>query len=166
MSCHVGGISKSDIGKESDNDSNGSNGEDDGEETSDSSGSNHKAHSPLEEDRESQDHSSGPDFEGSIHSEDGEEWYQKESEEGDDNESFEDKDSNEWLGVVKWISSNYEFAAGGDSGSLVFATEGNIIIPIGIHVGRPRSGFSIFISLETYCFKAESHGHTLEFAKR
>ncbi|MCJ1347968.1 hypothetical protein MMC31_006198, partial [Peltigera leucophlebia] len=170
ISCHVGGIWKSNRGKESDNDSNGSNGEeetctgDNEEETSDSGGSNHKADSALNKDREIQDHSStsGSDYEGSMHSEDGEEWYEKKSKEGDDNESIEDKDPDEWLGVVKWISSDYAFAAGGDSGSLVFATEGNIIIPLGIHVGRPRSGFSIFISLETYCYKAESHGHTLE----
>lgn len=70
------------------------------------------------------------------------------------------------MGFVQWISAGYDFAAGGDSGSLVFATEGNTVIPFGIHVGRPRCGFSTFVSLETYCYKVELHGNTLEFAKR
>lgn len=167
--CHSDGLWQSNISRESSHDSNGSDIEKPytkEEDTSDRTSFNSKADSSLKEDEESQDYSDASDFEASIHPEDREEWYQKESGESDDNESIEDKDSNEWLGVVQWISTDYHFAAGGDSGSLVFATEGNTLIPIGIHVGRPRSGFSIFISLETYCHKAELHGHTLEFSKK
>lgn len=165
-SCHSGGLWQSDIRRESSHDSNGSEPYTKEENTSDRSSSNSKAGSYLKEDGKSQDYSDDSDFEASIHSENREEWFQKERVESDDDESIEDKDSNEWLGVVQWISTDYSFAAGGDSGSLVFTNEGNTLIPIGIHVGRPRSGFSIFISLETYCYKAELHGHILVFAKK
>lgn len=168
-SCHSGGLWQSNISRESSHDSNGSDIEKlctKEEDTSDRSSYNSKADSSLKQDGESQDCSDASDFEASIHPEDREEWYQKESGESDDSESIEDKDPNEWFGVVQWISADYDFAAGGDSGSLVFATEGNTVISIGIRVGRPRSGFSIFISLETYCYKAELHGHILGFAKK
>jgi hypothetical protein len=52
------------------------------------------------------------------------------------------------------------FANSGDSGSLVFAREDGILIPLGIHVGSPASipHTSIFVSLETFCLEAEAEG--------
>jgi hypothetical protein len=85
-------------------------------------------------------------------------WY--EPEDGEEVEEVEemDKEDEEWLGVVQWM--DVPFAAPGDSGSLVFAREEGIIIPLGIHVGSPTSmpNTSIFISLETFCFEAEAEG--------
>jgi hypothetical protein len=85
-------------------------------------------------------------------------WY--EPEDGEEVEEVEemDKEEEEWLGVVQWM--DVPFAAPGDSGSLVFAREDGIIIPLGIHVGSPTSmpNTSIFISLETFCFEAEAEG--------
>jgi hypothetical protein len=74
----------------------------------------------------------------------------------------EEKDENEWIGVVSWM--DVPFAAGGDSGSLVFAREDGIHIPLGIHVGSPDgTQTSLFVSLETFCFEAESEGLDLRF---
>jgi hypothetical protein len=82
-------------------------------------------------------------------------WYKPEDEE----EAEEmDKEEDEWLGVVEWM--DVPFTAGGDSGSLVFTREDNIVIPLRIHVGSPASmpNTSIFVSLETFCFEAEAEG--------
>jgi hypothetical protein len=74
----------------------------------------------------------------------------------------EDKNE-EWMGVVEWIGE--PFAAPGDSGSLVFAREDGIIIPLGIHVGSPESmpNKGIFISLDAFCLGAEVEGLELHF---
>lgn len=115
--CHSGGLWQSNISRESSHDSNGSDIEKPcakEEDTSDRSSFNSKADSSLKVDGEIQEYSDASDFEASLHSEDREEWYQKESGESDVNESIEDKDYNEWLGVLQWISTDYDFAAGGD----------------------------------------------------
>ena len=69
-----------------------------------------------------------------------------------------EKGRDEWLGVVEWMDE--PFATHGDSGSLVFAREDGIHIPLGIHVGSlaNMANRSIFISLETFCLAAEEEG--------
>jgi len=73
-------------------------------------------------------------------------WYtlnEDGEEETDDEETEEaEKDDDEWLGVVEWMDPL--FSASGDSGSLVFAREDGIHIPLGIHVGSPDSEQSSF----------------------
>lgn len=68
-------------------------------------------------------------------------------------------DDMEWLGYVRWIAG-IPFSAEGDSGSLVFAIEDGVFIPLGVHVGAPSShpGHSCFVSLETFCLEAEDEG--------
>jgi len=78
-----------------------------------------------------------------------------------------DKDDLEWIGVVQWADD--PFSAPGDSGSLVFALEEGITVPLGIHVGAPEAmpRHSIFISIETYCYEAEDkEGWELCFTER
>ena len=89
----------------------------------------------------------------------------------DDNEedmNDDEKDPNEWLGLVQWTREYSPFADGGDSGSLVYTTVNNIMIPLGIHVGAPSKipYHSVFVSLETYCFEAEREGWTLRFSEQ
>jgi hypothetical protein len=55
---------------------------------------------------------------------------------GDDGDEAE-KDRNEWMGVVQWMDA--PFSAPGDSGSLVFALEDGVTVPLGIHVGAPEA---------------------------
>jgi len=87
-------------------------------------------------------------------------WYEPEGEEL--NLVGAEKDDGEWLGLVEWMDA--PFAAGGDSGSLVFAREDGIHILLEIHVGSSkRTQTSIFVSLETFCFEAESEGLELRF---
>lgn len=91
-------------------------------------------------------------------------WYNPEDEEEvEEVEKEVDKEESEWLGVVEWM--DVPFTAGGDSGSLVFAREDGIVIPLGIHVGSPASmpNTSIFISLETFCLEAEAEGLEPQF---
>ena len=93
-------------------------------------------------------------------------WYEPEKDEdkdevGEEEEEDEDeveKEDDEWLGVVEWM--DVPFANSGDSGSLVFAREDGILIPLGIHVGSPASmpNTSVFVSLETFCLGAEAEG--------
>jgi hypothetical protein len=82
---------------------------------------------------------------------------EEEVEKSKDEEEVE-KEEDEWLGVVEWM--DVPFAASGDSGSLVFAREEGIVIPLGIHVGSPESmpKTSMFVSLETLYFGAEADG--------
>jgi hypothetical protein len=89
-----------------------------------------------------------------------------EDEESDSDESDGDLDEEEWLGVVKWGET--AFSAPGDSGSLVFAMEEGVVVPLGIHIGAPTSilEHSVFISLDTFCYKAEEEGWDLAFASR
>lgn len=63
-----------------------------------------------------------------------------------------------WFGVVKW--STVPFAAPGDSGSMVFAVESGVRVPLGIHVGSPESmpDHSVFICLEAFCLEGEKQG--------
>lgn len=70
-----------------------------------------------------------------------------------------DIDNDEWLGFVEWIPG-IPFTAGGDSGSLVYAVENGVVLPLGIHIGVPtgRHEQSCFICLETFCLEAESEG--------
>jgi hypothetical protein len=81
----------------------------------------------------------------------------EEVEKEDDVEEVE-KEDDEWLGVVEWI--DIPFSTHGDSGSLVFAREDGIHIPLGILVGAPASmpNTSVFISLDTFCLEAEAGG--------
>jgi hypothetical protein len=60
-------------------------------------------------------------------------WYKPEEDVEEDVEGEED----EWLGVVEWM--DVPFADSGDSGSLVFAREDGIVIPLGIHVGSQQA---------------------------
>lgn len=58
-----------------------------------------------------------------------------------------------WFGRVEW--SSVDFATGGDSGSMVFAAEPGVTIPLGIHLGsRGEKEVSYFMSLETFCWEA------------
>ena len=86
-------------------------------------------------------------------------WYEQEEDEELDLGEAE-KDADEWLGLVEWM--DVPFSASGDSGSLVFARQDGIHIPLGIHVGS-QGDTSLFISLETFCFEAESEGLELRF---
>jgi len=87
-------------------------------------------------------------------------WYEPEVDEL--NLEEDEKDENEWIGFVRWM--DVPFATSGDSGSLVFAREDGILIPLGIHVGsRENIQTSMFLSLETFCFEAESEGLDLHF---
>lgn len=83
------------------------------------------------------------------------------------NESFsvDELDQDEWLGIVRWFQDD-PFSAPGDSRSLVFTRKDGIVIPLGIHIGAPDSmpGHSVFISLETFCFEAESEGWEVRLA--
>ena len=74
-----------------------------------------------------------------------------------DNESDGDLDEEECC-IVQWGET--PFSAPGDSGSLVFEMESGLIVPLGIHVGAPESimRHSVFISLDTFCYKAEEEG--------
>lgn len=93
--------------------------------------------------------------------------FERDSDDNDVGEEQEDKDSNEWLGIVKWYDE-FPFTGPGDSGSLVFAKEGNVTVPLGIHVGCPASvpNHSVFISIENFCFEAEKEGWELRFTER
>lgn len=88
------------------------------------------------------------------------------SESSDIEDDQEPKDDSEWMGVVRWYQ--VPFTQPGESGSLVFAKEENVTMPLGIHVGSPASmpNHSVFISLETYCSEAEREGWELRFPKR
>ncbi|KAB8239226.1 uncharacterized protein BDW43DRAFT_260932 [Aspergillus alliaceus] len=53
---------------------------------------------------------------------------------GDSRNNLEDEmDENEWMGVVDW--TGLPFSSPGDSGSLIFAIEDGIYVPLRIHVG-------------------------------
>jgi hypothetical protein len=96
-------------------------------------------------------------------------WYSAKEEDDEDDEdddaSDDDQDDNEWLGNVRWINPDLPFSDSGDSGSLVFAKENGVTIPLGIHIGAPASTpfHSVFISIETFCFEAEREGWELTF---
>ena len=81
---------------------------------------------------------------------------------GDDDDEDEDEDE-EWMGLVKW--ADIPFSAPGDSGSLVFALESGVTVPLGIHVGAPDSipNHSVFVCLEAFCYEAEREGWELNF---
>jgi hypothetical protein len=101
------------------------------------------------------------------------EWWEVSNEDDDEdddegeseNEDDEDEDE-EWLGLVKW--ADIPFSAPGDSGSLVFALESGVTVPLGIHVGSPGCypGHSLFIGLEAFCYEAEREGWELNFTHR
>jgi len=87
-------------------------------------------------------------------------WYKPKDDQWDLEK--EEKDENEWIGVVHWM--DVPFSASGDSGSLVFAREDGIYIPLGIHLGgREARRQSYFSSLETFCYEAETEGLQLHF---
>lgn len=76
-------------------------------------------------------------------------WYKPEEDEELNLKKVE-MDEDEWLRLVEWM--DVPFTTSGDSGSLVFARQDGIHIPLGIHVGSPgNTHTSIFISLETFC---------------
>lgn len=69
--------------------------------------------------------------------------------------------TNGW-GVVSW--TGLPFSSPGDSGSLVFAIEDGIHIPLEIHVGaHENQKCSYFISIETFCYVAEAEGWEVRF---
>lgn len=79
------------------------------------------------------------------------------------NDSDLEMADDEWMGVVEW--DTIPFSTGGDSGSLVFAAEGGMIIPLGIHVGaKSEQRRSYFILIETFCLVAEKEGWEMCFA--
>jgi hypothetical protein len=95
--------------------------------------------------------------------------------EGHDNDDGDDIDEesnegsfgdDEWMGYVRWTSPESPFSSPCDSGSLVYALEGNVTIPLGIHVGCPSSEphHSVFICLETFCFEGDKEGWELQFS--
>jgi hypothetical protein len=98
----------------------------------------------------------------------GSEDMQDRDDDGDDDVSGSEdmQDRDEWVGIVKW--ADVPFSAPGDSGSLVFAIEEGVTIPLGIHVGAPTSipQHSVFISIETFCYEAENEGWELHFTER
>jgi len=110
------------------------------------------------------------DEEGESENDDEEEGESEndDDEEGEsENEDDEDEDEDdEWLGLVKW--ADIPFSAPGDSGSLVFALESGVTVPLGIHVGSPEyyPGHSLFIGLEAFCYEAEREGWELNFTHR
>jgi hypothetical protein len=83
---------------------------------------------------------------------------------GDDGDEAE-KDRNEWMGVVQWMDA--PFSAPGDFGSLVFALEDGVTVPLGIHVGAPEDipRYSFFISIDPYCYEADKEGWELCFTE-
>ena len=82
-------------------------------------------------------------------------WYEPEG--GQWNLEKGEVDVNEWIGAVQWM--DVPFSTSGDSGSLVFAREDGIYIPLGIHLGaREARRQSYFLSLETFCYEAENEG--------
>jgi hypothetical protein len=122
------------------------------------------------EDEDTEDDTQEEDGDGNVFED---EDTEDDTEEDGDGNVFEDEDTeddteeNEWIGIVKW-ADNVPFSAPGDSGSLVFALEGGITIPLGIHVGAPGSKpqHSAFISIETFCYEAEKEGWSLQFTER
>ena len=80
----------------------------------------------------------------------------EEGEEGKEEKEGNDFDVDEWVGYVDWVEGD-DFAAPGDSGSLVFALEDNTIIPLGIHIGSSNNK-SYFVNLETCCYGGGSMG--------
>jgi hypothetical protein len=52
--------------------------------------------------------------------------------------------------LVKWSSPDEPFAAGGDSGSLVYAKDEEVIVPLGIHIGS-NGTISYSLSLWSIC---------------
>ena len=93
-------------------------------------------------------------------------WWQNESlssltsstsDDSDDGSSSEGEE-NDWIGYVKW--STIPFAAGGDSGSFVWAVESGVLVPLGVHVGSPESvpDHSCFLALESFCYEGEQEG--------
>ncbi|KAL2870263.1 uncharacterized protein BJX67DRAFT_345046 [Aspergillus lucknowensis] len=70
----------------------------------------------------------------------------------------DDDASVDWFGEVTW--SDVGFAGPGDSGSLVFAIESGVFVPLGIHLGSLGSGQgpSYFLCLETFCEQARIEG--------
>ena len=67
---------------------------------------------------------------------------------------------------MKW--ADIPFSTSGDLGSLVFALESGVTVPLGIHVGSPDSipNHSVFICLEAFCYEAEQEGLELNFTHR
>jgi hypothetical protein len=71
----------------------------------------------------------------------------------------EDENTQDWLGIVRW--ADMPFADSGDSGSLVFAFESGIFVPLGVHIGS-QNGRSYFICLESFCYEGEKEGWDLK----
>ena len=70
-----------------------------------------------------------------------------------------------WVGLIKWTGC--PFSVPGDSGALVYASDGAVKIPLGIHIGAPEAleETSMFLSLECYFIGARLLGLQLEFVE-
>lgn len=63
-----------------------------------------------------------------------------------------------WLGIVEW-DKEVAFSAGGDSGSMAYAMDKQIMILLGVYLGTPwPNRRSIFLCLEAYCREANKEG--------
>ena len=71
----------------------------------------------------------------------------------------EDEGPQDWLGIIRW--ADIPFADSGDSGSLVFAFESGIFVPLGVHIGS-KNGRSYFIGLESFCYEGEKEAWDLK----
>lgn len=71
-------------------------------------------------------------------------------------EDDEERVAGIWYGKVQWSDHHTEFGAPGDSGSLVYAIESGIYVPLGIYLGTPEAwrpqSCSCFVSLETFAY--------------
>jgi hypothetical protein len=54
----------------------------------------------------------------------------------------------------------------GDSGSLVYAINNVVKVPLGLHIGKPATytgGYATFVSFESFLIKARQQGIELQF---
>ena len=87
-------------------------------------------------------------------------------------EDDEERVAGIWYGKVQWMDNHTEFGAPGDSGSLVYAIESGVYVPLGIYLGTPeawraqdaqQTSCSCFISLETFAYGGLQEGLELVF---
>jgi len=74
-------------------------------------------------------------------------------------------ETHRWVGFVEWTGC--PFSVPGDSGALVYASDGAVKIPLGIHIGAPSAyeETSMFLSLESYLIEARLMGLHLGFVE-
>jgi hypothetical protein len=70
-----------------------------------------------------------------------------------------------WVGYVEPLAG-IEFSESGDSGTLVCAIHNGVKVPLGLHIGKPRTHdyyFAAFFSLESWLIQARQLGIELKF---